>query len=455
MKTKVVILTLTLMVLPVIFFGAEYTMGIKPKGLYSEYDHESFCKVHRAGRDYSKHPIVIYKNASIWNTHTPRDYYYWVKGLPKVDCEIPCIFTWDESMAREYTDVYFWDVKPGNDCDNHSLNFYSTMESPVRFKYEVLENLRKGYDIVATMGLDSDIPLPYLSSGYFNKISKSKVLPKRQDAMMSFFISNCGAKDRLEYLNELIKYDVTYHSFGKCLHNMDVEKITGSSESKKNDVIKHYKFYFCFENSVYKDYVTEKVYHALDAGTVPIYYGAPNFADFVPKNSVIDVRKFASPKELAEYLVMLSNNEEEYNKYHAWRKDIKSSLPKKLREILTYEPKRMLCHLCIRAADINRMKYGLEKIPEDKMWDKDVVNPGETVFLVRERGQYWTKPVFPKEKTIEALKSAIIQLFRPKCEECEICNIHEKYDRNSIINTTEQLAELPNYFEMEVDLTKF
>ena len=348
------------------------------------YMSENGCGVHRSGRDYSKHPIIIYRNATVWNKHLARDYYYWIKGLPKVKCDIPCLYTWDESMVSEYTDAYLWGTKPENGCGNHSLNIYSTMESPARFEYEAIDNLKNaGYDITATMDLDSDVPMPYMTKKIFERLGKSKVHRKRNDAMLSFFISNCASKDRLDYLKELAKYNVTYHSFGRCLHNMDVASVTGSSKSEKKDIIKHYKFYFCFENSVYKDYVTEKVYHALLAGTVPIYFGAPNFADFVPKNSVIDARKFSSPKDLAAHLAMLSNNETEYNKYHAWRKDYNKSASMEMRKIANYDTKNMICRLCIRAADINRLTYGLESIPKDKRWDvkpSDPDKPGKYAY---------------------------------------------------------------------------
>lgn len=38
------------------------------------------------------------------------------------------------------------------------------------------------------------------------------------------------------------------------------------------------------------DYVTEKVYNGLLAGTLPVYWGADNVDDFVPKGSVVKVR---------------------------------------------------------------------------------------------------------------------------------------------------------------------
>lgn len=42
--------------------------------------------------------------------------------------------------------------------------------------------------------------------------------------------------------------------------------------ASKRDVMRKYKFHLAFENSDTKDYVTEKMYHALQVGTVPSTY---------------------------------------------------------------------------------------------------------------------------------------------------------------------------------------
>ena len=81
-----------------------------------------------------------------------------------------------------------------------------------------------------------------------------------------------------------------------------------------------YKFHAAFENGNVTDYVTEKVYIALAAGTVPIYLGAPNIVDFVPNGSIINVADYASTDALAEHLKNCMKNETLYNSYHAWRK---------------------------------------------------------------------------------------------------------------------------------------
>jgi hypothetical protein len=69
------------------------------------------------------------------------------------------------------------------------------------------------------------------------------------------------------------------------------------------------------------DYVSEKLFQPLLAGTVPVYLGAPNVAEFVPcADCFIDAASFESPALLASYLHDLSRNDAEYSKFFSWRK---------------------------------------------------------------------------------------------------------------------------------------
>lgn len=82
----------------------------------------------------------------------------------------------------------------------------------------------------------------------------------------------------------------------------------------KIDTLSHYKFNICYENiSDANGYITEKIFDSLKAGTVPVYWGAPNIEKYVDKDVFIDRRKFKTNAELANFLNKIT--EEEYDMY--------------------------------------------------------------------------------------------------------------------------------------------
>ena len=59
---------------------------------------------------------------------------------------------------------------------------------------------------------------------------------------------------------------------GRLLHNTD--ELKTSFNDNKAEFLKQYKFYICPENASVEGYVTEKVFHAIGSGCIPIYWGA-------------------------------------------------------------------------------------------------------------------------------------------------------------------------------------
>lgn len=58
-------------------------------------------------------------------------------------------------------------------------------------------------------------------------------------------------------------------------------------------VLKEYKFAICYENtSDQPGYITERIFHSLLTRNVPVYLGAPDILDYVPKECFIDARDF-------------------------------------------------------------------------------------------------------------------------------------------------------------------
>ena len=81
-----------------------------------------------------------------------------------------------------------------------------------------------------------------------------------------------------------------------------------------------YKFYLSFENALCTDYITEKLWKVLRINIVPIVLGGADYKQLLPPKSYIDIRDFSSVKALADYLRMLSKNDEIYREYFAWKR---------------------------------------------------------------------------------------------------------------------------------------
>jgi len=234
--------------------------------------------------------------------------------------------------------------------------------------YNVMLTKKKYFNYMIDYRLDSDVPIPY-SYGFFD-FSKQPIPTKQKGlggrGLAAVFISNCSARNkRLEYLKELMSY-TKIDSFGMCAHNSEVfeEDEESNAWNTKMNTIRKYKFTLAFENSDDRDYVTEKFFQPLEAGSVPVFYGTSNIADFAPPHSFIDARDFASAKELAEYLEFLDQNDREYEEYLAWKK--KSDFGDNLNHLIEIRKYNSICQL------LQRIK-GLWINPYLTIWNRDDV----------------------------------------------------------------------------------
>ena len=82
----------------------------------------------------------------------------------------------------------------------------------------------------------------------------------------------------------------------------------GSAVSK-SETLGNYTFALCFENSILKGWVTEKLFDCFFAGTVPVYWGAPDIEECVPPDCFIDMRQFQDYGALKEHLKSLKESD--------------------------------------------------------------------------------------------------------------------------------------------------
>lgn len=83
----------------------------------------------------------------------------------------------------------------------------------------------------------------------------------------------------------------------------------------KLEKLSRYKFTICFENMQNAPWlITEKIFDSFKAKVVPVYRGAPNIADYIPKECFIDFRQFKGDyTAMVQYLKNMS--EQEYATY--------------------------------------------------------------------------------------------------------------------------------------------
>lgn len=83
----------------------------------------------------------------------------------------------------------------------------------------------------------------------------------------------------------------------------------GPSRSK-SETMAGYRFALCFENSILRGWMTEKLFDCFFVGTIPVYWGAPDVLDWVPAEAFIDMRRFRDFAELRNFLHSLTPAQE-------------------------------------------------------------------------------------------------------------------------------------------------
>ncbi|CAG10371.1 unnamed protein product, partial [Tetraodon nigroviridis] len=171
------------------------------------------------------------------------------------------------------------------------------------------------FNLTLNYRLDADIPMPHVY--LVPEKSEEDFVPPNKDKLVCWIVSNWKEHYiRVKYFNELSKH-IKITTYGRGFGDYHYGNALSTMASCK--------FYLSFENSIYIDYITEKLYNPLSVGTVPVVLGThrENYEKLVLGDSFIHVDDFNSPKDLADYLLYLDKNDDMYRKYFQWRKHYK------------------------------------------------------------------------------------------------------------------------------------
>lgn len=231
---------------------------------------------------------------------------------------------------NENYDVVVDSVYPNGEIesvkDSKAIKIYYTPEA-------TLPNL-EDYDLVIGFNrLDKPnyIRIPYYYGIFEGKIVfeknmrakiNGKCQPQNKETFACFLVSNGsktnphiggnnlpfdGVAARDKIFNQLSSYK-RVESGGKHLNN--IGRVIPGEET--NAWLSRCKFVIAYENQSYDGYITEKVFQAYFAGSIPIYYSHPNALDDINKKAIIYAGDFANNDDLIEYIKKVDNDDQLY-----------------------------------------------------------------------------------------------------------------------------------------------
>lgn len=183
---------------------------------------------------------------------------------------------------------------------------------------DILYQLNGVFNWTATYRFDSEIILtPLVKKFPTPKPALTKNYARGKSKMIAWFSSNCNTPSNREGFVRELQKSIPVDIYGSCGTLKCLPKMSDECFAKAGIT---YRFYLSFENSICKDYVTEKLYLALNTDMIPVGFGGANYSFVAPPNSVIDALAFKRPKDLAKYLFKVAKDEKLYNSFFEWRR---------------------------------------------------------------------------------------------------------------------------------------
>ena len=285
------------------------------------------------------------------------DYHYWSETIKWTNCkggQYVCYTTQNHSLLSDADAVAFYGFRHLQEIKEalsvvprltHQYWIYYNRESSQNTPYYNITQYEPVFNWTMTYKLDSDIVHTYakvIPGEYLDGFNSTKNYLEGKTRTAFAVISNCF-KPRLDYIQELRKY-IDIDLYGRCPGYKPLCHKCWKIATK-------YKFYLSFENSLCTDYITEKTYtNAFTHELVPVIMSGANLSNplLIPQGSYVDARSYSSAKELATYLMEVSNNSTLYNNFFKWRA--------KWKIVSQWQYKSLECSICEKLYESNDVK---------------------------------------------------------------------------------------------------
>ena len=223
-------------------------------------------------------------------------------------------------------------------------------ESP-RYHWFKWRDFFNDFDGAITYTRDAAVYKPY---GQLVQLNSSEVQIKsiyntRKTKGAFAYVSNCfsGGYNRLKLMRQLGEY-IDVDIYGGCTGRRPCALGDWGCEARLHA---QYHFYLSWENSLCKDYITEKFWKVLstDGYYIPVALGGLTLEEYTsvaPPNSFLHLYNFSSVAELGSYMKTLMANREAFDQYNAWRSSFKIQMYSEIKS----------CKLCEIANNPSKFK---------------------------------------------------------------------------------------------------
>jgi hypothetical protein len=137
----------------------------------------------------------------------------------------------------------------------------------------------------------------------------------RKTKFCAFVVGNIGRKStrkRVEFFHRLSGYKPV-DSGGRALNNIGGPIPNGPMA--KQEFLRPYKFNLCFENRSLPGYTTEKIFEAMRARCIPIYWGSPRVHEEFNPKSFLNYFDFPNEEALVERIIQIDRDDGLYLEY--------------------------------------------------------------------------------------------------------------------------------------------
>lgn len=127
------------------------------------------------------------------------------------------------------------------------------------------------------------------------------------------FIYSHESEDSIrgDFFKKLCEYKHV-ESPGRYLNNMPDGQIVKFVNDSKALFQRKCKFSLCFESTVHKGFVTEKITDAFFADTIPIYYGSDTVSEIFNPKAFINCSDYSSFDQVIDRIIELDNDDKQY-----------------------------------------------------------------------------------------------------------------------------------------------